>query len=461
MSSSLPKKYPSRGALSNPTSRYDQHERIPTQQQNSERDEGQQLLYEKAKTILNRQRSPDIPFDYSLNPYRGCEHGCIYCYARPSHEYLGLSAGRDFERILFVKQHAPYLLQKELSHQQYQCTPIALGSNTDPYQPIEKRLLTTRHILETCHTWRQPLTITTKSHLILRDRDVLQALAQKQLVRVFISLTTTDTELARIIEPRAPTPEKRLQTIAQLVRHDIHVTLMLAPLIPALNDEEMESILKQAAHAGAQQAYYVLLRLPQGVGALWQEWLETHYPLKAKKVMHILASMREGHINDSRFHTRMRGTGPYASMLAKRFAIAKKRYRLDNKAPPLVTTLFIKPPKPIHPEQHNAMLPFTYPQKTHPQQAHPQQARPQQECQDAAQKTSSLAPSAQGYCHPPDPLSITQDSRLKQQGTQSSRQASTKRRHAPQKTTHDAPSPIRHAQETPPKTPSKKELPQT
>ena len=333
--------YHKRGALSNPQNRFAPYSYHATEEQdNTIKTE---VYTEKASSILNRQTSPDIPFALSLNPYRGCEHGCVYCYARPTHQYLGLSSGIDFESKIFAKTNAAELLLRSLEKKTYRCTPIALGSNTDPYQPVEKDLHITRSILTILLRCRHPVCLTTKSSLILRDIDLLTALAEHQLVRVFISLTSCDAVLARQLEPRAPTPDKRLATIKTLAAHGIPTTLMLAPLIPALNDMAIESILQAGAQAGAQQAYYVLLRLPYDVKELWQEWLATYYPQRQAKITALLRSSRNGKDNDSQFHSRMRGQGVYAQMLAQRFHIAKKRYRLDQEPPPLNCDLFERP----------------------------------------------------------------------------------------------------------------------
>ncbi|MBC6445318.1 MAG: PA0069 family radical SAM protein [Alphaproteobacteria bacterium GM202ARS2] len=330
-----------RGTSLNPHNRYERlHYDSDGDSDNQHSDTPTSVFIDKAKSVLTRQRSPDIPFEWSLNPYRGCEHGCIYCYARPSHEYLGLSAGIDFESKLFVKPNAADSLARELDAPAYRCSPIALGSNTDPYQPIERKLRITRAILETLLRYRHPVTITTKSDLILRDSDILQPLAKMNLLRVFVSITTLDGTLARRMEPRAPTIAKRLQAMQALHQQGIHVTAMLAPLIPGLNDDSIESILRAAHKHGAQQAYYVLLRLPSVVADLWHEWLQTHYPDKAGKVRSLVRSTRQGKDNDSRFGHRMRGNGAYADMLAQRFQLAKQRYGLDGDFPPLTCALF-------------------------------------------------------------------------------------------------------------------------
>ena len=298
---------------------------------------------DKSKTVITRNSSPDIPFDRSINPYRGCEHGCIYCYARPTHAWLGLSPGLDFESRLFAKRDAAALLEKELANPRYRCRPIALGTNTDPYQPIERDFKITRSILEVLAEFDHPVTVVTKSALVVRDIDILAPLAAKGLASVCVSVTTLDPALSRRMEPRAASPERRLKTIAALKDAAIPVGVMAAPMIPALNDMELEDILAAAAAAGARTAGYVLLRLPHEIKDLFTEWLEVHYPTKAKHVLGLIRNMRSGALNDAAFHSRMRGSGPYADLLAKRFSFACKRLGLAKNDWALDTSRFHRP----------------------------------------------------------------------------------------------------------------------
>lgn len=301
-----------------------------------------EVAVDAARSILSHNDSPDIPYDRSINAYRGCEHGCIYCYARPSHAYLGLSPGLDFESRLFVKPQAAQLLRKELSRPGYRCAPIALGSNTDPYQPIEREYRVTRQILEVLLECRHPVTIVTKSALIERDLDLLLALAAQKLVHVALSITTLDHTLARKMEPRATAPQRRLETIAALAAAGIPTAVMTAPIIPALNDSAMESILEAARDAGACSAGYVLLRLPHELAELFEQWLRLHVPLKAEHVMSLIRQSRGGKPYDTAFGSRMTGQGPFADMIAQRFRLAVKRLGLEQ-WPPLDTSRFTPP----------------------------------------------------------------------------------------------------------------------
>jgi DNA repair photolyase len=301
------------------------------------------VTIEKAKTIISRNDSPDIPFAASINPYRGCEHGCVYCYARPSHAYMDLSPGIDFESRLFAKPGAARLLQQELGKPGYLCTPIALGTNTDPYQPIEREYRITRQIIEVLGAHHHPLTIVTKSWAVERDIDVLADMAARNLVQVFISITTLDHDLARKLEPRATAPRRRLETIARLHEAGIPAGVMFAPVIPALNDNEMESVLAAAAGAGALAAGYVILRLPHEVKTLFREWLETHYPLKTRHVMNRVRDIRGGRENDPAFGSRMRGQGVFAEMIARRFKKICDDLGLNKKHVTLDTSSFTPP----------------------------------------------------------------------------------------------------------------------
>jgi DNA repair photolyase len=288
------------------------------------------LTRDTTRSIIARNDSPDIGFDRSVNPYRGCEHGCVYCYARPSHAYLGLSPGLDFETKLLFKPEAAQLLARELSKPGYRAAPIALGSNTDPYQPVERQLRLTRGILEVLSDFNHPCTIVTKSALVVRDIDILRSMAERRLVRVCLSVTTLDRRLAAVMEPRAATPARRLQAIEALARAGIPAGVLAAPMIPGLNDAELEAILGAASRAGADAAGYVLLRLPHELREIFTAWLHAHYPDRAAKVLALIRQTRAGGLNDARFGSRFSGTGAYADLLARRFATAAQRLGLDN-----------------------------------------------------------------------------------------------------------------------------------
>jgi DNA repair photolyase len=340
-----------RGAASNDTGRFEPEKRVPFDDGWGATDEeplplATTLSVDSTRTIIARNDSPDIGFDRSINPYRGCEHGCIYCYARPSHAYLGLSPGLDFESRLFYKPQAASLLAAELRKNGYSCRPIALGSNTDPYQPVERRLGITRSILEVLRDFRHPVTIVTKSALIQRDIDILSEMAKDRLAIVTISVTTLDRTLARRMEPRASTPERRLETIAALVAAGIPSGVLTAPMIPALNDSEMEAILERARAAGAASAGYTLLRLPLELKSLFKEWLEEHFPAKAAHVLSLVAQTHGGRLYDSTWSKRMTGSGPYADMLRLRFDRACRKLGFDQRTTrPLDTTRFQPPPQ--------------------------------------------------------------------------------------------------------------------
>ena len=302
------------------------------------------VTVERPKTIISRNKSPDIPFDQSINPYRGCEHGCIYCYARPTHAYVDLSPGIDFETKLFAKPDAAALLEKELAVASYTCSPMALGTNTDPYQPIEREYQITRQIIEVLSERQHPLTIVTKSSLVERDIDLLAPMAEKNLVKVFLSITTLDNQLVQKMEPRATGPRRRLQTLTNLHQAGIPTGMMFAPVIPVINDSEMETILEQAAATGISSAGYVLLRLPHEIKELFKEWLEIHYPLKTSHVMNMITDSRGGKQNDPEFHSRLTGTGVYAEMIRKRFNKACKQLNINTgENTSLDTTQFVKP----------------------------------------------------------------------------------------------------------------------
>ena len=293
--------------------------------------------------MISRNQSPDVPFETSLNPYRGCEHGCIYCYARPGHEYLGLSAGLDFETQIFVKEDAPALLRRALENPRWTPQVIALSGVTDPYQPVERRLLLTRRCLEVLAAFRNPVGLITKSGLVARDIDVLQELARYQAVSVTLSVTTLDPELARRWEPRAAQPRARLAAIRSLARAGIPVGVNVAPIAPGLNDHEAPAILKAAAEAGAGWAAYLLLRLPFGVKDLFARWLEDHYPERRNKVLGHIREVRGGRLNDNRFGTRMRGEGLYAEQIGDLFRLARQRAGLAERGPALSAEHFRRP----------------------------------------------------------------------------------------------------------------------
>ncbi len=289
-----------------------------------------ELTAERAKKIITTNDSPDISFDQSINPYRGCEHGCIYCYARPAHAYMGLSPGLDFESKLFFKPEAARLLERELSRPAYVCKHIHIGGNTDPYQPVERKLQVTRQILEVMDRFNHPISIITKNNMIVRDADILGRMAARRLASAFVSITTLDRKLARSMEPRASTPEKRLEAVSRLAEAGVPVGVGFAPCIPGLNDHEMEAVLERAAAAGATSAMYVALRLPYEIKDLFREWLQTDQPGRAAKVMSLVRQMRGGKDYDSTFGKRSRGEGPVAAMMARRFQVAIKRFNLDR-----------------------------------------------------------------------------------------------------------------------------------
>ncbi|MBI2890791.1 MAG: PA0069 family radical SAM protein [Nitrospirae bacterium] len=293
-----------------------------------------------ARSVLTRNNSPDIPFDRSINPYRGCEHGCIYCFARASHAYLGMSAGLDFESRLFAKPDAPTLLRRELGRPRYVCKPIAMGTNTDPYQPVERERRVTRGILEVLLEYRHPVTIVTKSALVERDLDILVPMAGASLAHVTLSVTTLDRRLARRMEPRACAPVRRLQTVQKLVAAGVPAGVLIAPVIPGLTDVEIEAILAAAAHADARWADYALLRLPKGVDTLFEEWLEAEEALRSRRVLRLIRQTHHGRRNDAAFHRRQAGTDPFAQLIRRRFELATRRLGIPRDAPPLDVTQF-------------------------------------------------------------------------------------------------------------------------
>ncbi|MEJ8571735.1 PA0069 family radical SAM protein [Microbaculum marinum] len=301
------------------------------------------VTVEKPKKIITRNQSPDISFDRSINPYRGCEHGCVYCFARPTHAYMGLSPGLDFESKLFAKPNAAELLEKELADPNYVPATIAIGTNTDPYQPIEKSHRITRQVLEVLERFNHPVGIVTKSALVTRDLDILSRMADKGLAKVAISVTSLDRKLARALEPRASTPSRRLEAMMRLAEAGIPTAVMVAPVIPGLNDSEMESILSAASAAGAREAGYILLRLPLEVRDLFVEWLQDNAPDRAARVMSLMRQTRDGKDYQSEFGTRMKGTGPLAWTIGRRFELAAERNRLNRGRTKLRTDLFERP----------------------------------------------------------------------------------------------------------------------
>ncbi|AJE46446.1 PA0069 family radical SAM protein [Celeribacter indicus] len=307
---------------------------------------GTTTVDERPKKVITRNDSPDIPFDRSVNPYRGCEHGCSYCFARPSHAYLGLSPGLDFETRLTRKLGAAEVLARELAAKSYEVAPIAIGTNTDPYQPIEARDRIMRAILEVLRDHNHPVTITTKGTLIERDIDLLRPMAAKGLASVGMSVTSLGSRLSRQMEPRAPAPARRLKTIRALSEAGIPVRVMAAPMIPALTDHELEAILAAAAQHGARAAGYIMLRLPREVAPLFEEWLAAHVPDRAGRVMKRMRELHGGEVYDSRWGKRMTGEGEWAELMARRFDIALARSGLARKMPPLRTDLFAVPPRP-------------------------------------------------------------------------------------------------------------------
>jgi len=340
-----------RGATLNPAVRYDQ-------QVISAFDDGWETLgteftelpplattltRDSTRSAIAWNSSPDIGFDRAVNPYRGCEHGCVYCYARPSHAYLGYSPGLDFETKLVFKPEVAELLEKELRKSGYVARTMVLGSNTDPYQPIERTLKLTRAVLQVLDRYNHPVGIVTKSAGVLRDLDILTSMAKRRLVRVYLSVTTLDASLARKMEPRAATPARRLQAIAELTRAGVPAGVLVAPMIPGLNDAEMEKIVEASSRAGARHVGYVLLRLPYELRQMFEDWLATHFPDRAKHVLNLVRETRGGVLNDSRFHHRFAGQGVYADLLLRRFTRAAKQWGLDEAREGLDCTKFAVP----------------------------------------------------------------------------------------------------------------------
>jgi DNA repair photolyase len=336
-----------RAAGSNEAGRFERHARV-AEDDGWAREEVLPVLrtstsIEVPRKVITYNRSPDLPFDRSINPYRGCEHGCVYCFARPSHAYLGLSPGLDFETQLIARPEAPQVLARELRAKRYEVAPIAIGTNTDPYQPIEKTHGIMRECLKVLSEFNHPVAIVTKGSLIERDIDILSDMAKRGLAAVGISVTTLDAQLSRLMEPRAPAPQRRLQVILKLSEAGIPVRIMASPMVPALTDPELEAILAAGRDAGARHASWIMLRLPREVSPLVQEWLATHYPDRAERIMARLRDMHGGKEYDAGWHKRMRGEGPYAEMVAQRFDLAVKRLGLTRAGVPLRCDLF-RPP---------------------------------------------------------------------------------------------------------------------
>ncbi|MFW2586808.1 PA0069 family radical SAM protein [Sagittula sp. SSi028] len=338
-----------RGALTCAPGRFERHDRVAVQDGWDIAEEltplRTEIREERARSIINYVSSPDLPFDRSINPFRGCEHGCVYCFARPSHAYMGMSPGLDFETRLTVRRNAPEQLAKELSRPGYKVAPIAIGTNTDPYQPVERDEGVMRACLEVLADHQHPVAIVTKGAMIERDLDILAPMAEAGLVRVGISVTSLDAKLSRRMEPRCPSPQRRLQTIEQLVEAGIPVRVMASPLVPGLTDHELEQIIERAAEAGATSASYIMLRLPREVAGLWEDWLKHHYPNRFNRVMGHLRDMHGGAVYSAQWHKRMRGEGSYADLIAQRFRRVIRRLGIDAAQPALRCDLFRIPPR--------------------------------------------------------------------------------------------------------------------
>ena len=350
-----PKPQKGRGAISNIAGRFEKRDR-------EDFDDGwdsladvapgreTQLIAEQARSIVSTNQSPDVPFEQSINPYKGCEHGCIYCFARPTHAYLDLSPGLDFETRIYYKANAVERLTATLRKPGYRCSPIALGANTDPYQPAEKRLGVTRGILETLSECDHPVSIITKGTVVERDIELLADMATRNLASVFVSVTSLDNTIKRTLEPRAAGPARRLELVKRLTEAGVPTGVLVAPVIPAVTDHEMEAILERAAEAGAGWAGYILLRLPHEVAPLFREWLEAHYPQRTEHVMSLLRQSRGGKDYDARFGERMRGTGAFADLLAQRFRVACTRNRLNERRRLVLDTERFRPPPSDSPQ---------------------------------------------------------------------------------------------------------------
>jgi len=336
-----------RGASWNPENRFTgirrENDGDPQREDESAPRPGTDYLEEEAASILSKNDSPDVGYAFSLNPYRGCEHGCIYCYARPMHEYAGYSAGLDFETKVFVKRNAPELLRAALASARWEPQVVSLSGSTDPYQPVERNLRITRRCLEVFAEFRNPVSITTKNRMVVRDLDLLAALAAHRAVSVCISITTLDLALNRVLEPRTSSPKQRLETIRALADAGVPAGVLTAPVIPALTDHEIPAILAAAAEAGARFAGYIMLRLPHAVAPLFDRWLEQHFPGQKDKVLNRVRSLHGGKLYDSSFETRMSGSGLFADHVARLFTVAARRAGLDSDSPTLSTAHFLRP----------------------------------------------------------------------------------------------------------------------
>ena len=353
-----------RGAVTNPPVRFEQRAASPFDDgwETLTADFGDlpklqtSLTKDSTRSAISWNTSPDIGFDRAVNPYRGCEHGCVYCYARPTHAYLGYSPGLDFETKLIYKPEVADLLEKELRKPGYRARTLALGSNTDPYQPVERTLQLTRSVLEVMDKFNHPVGIVTKSAGVLRDIDILSSMAKRNLVRVYVSLTTLDPQLSRAMEPRAATPARRLHAISELTRAGVPAGVLTAPMIPGLNDVELEKLLEAASRAGARHAGYVLLRLPHEIREMFEAWLHTNFPDRAKHVLSLVRDTRGGAMNDSRFHHRFSGQGVYADLLMRRFTRAARQWGLDESREGLDCTRFTVPGAAVPPAQAQLSL---------------------------------------------------------------------------------------------------------
>jgi DNA repair photolyase len=334
-----------RGAPANPANRFEPlwYSRDPEWSDPEDPALETQFFQDTSRSIITYNDSPDVGFDASINPYRGCEHGCIYCYARPTHEYLGFSAGLDFESKILVKADAPELLRRELSSPRWKPQVLAMSGVTDPYQPIERRLHLTRRCLQVLAEFHNPVVIITKNHLVARDLDLLTELARTEAVRVFLSITTLDGSLGRVMEPRASHPARRLAALAALSQAGVPTGVLVAPVIPGLTDHELPAIIAAAAQAGASAAGYVTVRLPHGVGPLFEQWLAQHFPDRKEKVLHRIRAMRGGKLNDPQFGSRMRGRGIFAEQIQALFALACRKAGIDGRGPTLSTAGFRVP----------------------------------------------------------------------------------------------------------------------
>ena len=350
-----------RGAVSNPTGRFETQRTVFfddgwDSSEPSPHPLATKIHPETIRSLISKNQSPDVPFDQSVNPYKGCEHGCVYCFARPTHEYLGFSAGLEFETEIVSKPNAPDILRKELSRRQYKPKVLVLGANTDPYQPIERQLGISREILQVLSEFNQPVTILTKSAGILRDLDILESMAKRNLIHVYCSITTLDAQLAHRMEPRAAAPSKRLRVLQELSKRSISTGVLVSPIIPRINDSELETILEASARSGACCAGYILLRLPYQVKEIFSAWLYEHFPKRATRVLNSIRETRNGELYQNSFGVRMSGTGPYAKLLEHRFHLALQRNDLAGSPKSLNCELFEVPQARKHQQEHSEQL---------------------------------------------------------------------------------------------------------